>query len=79
MRATEKFIDVVCMESQRGEEPIQAQHADDNSSNTLNEHTSTTTVDVYGQEESSEAEVQHLLYDYQCFEDDIQEAMYLSR
>ena len=55
LRVTEKFIDVVCMKSQRGEEPIQAQHADDNSSNTLNEHTSTTTVDAYGEDESSEA------------------------
>ena len=65
MQAPEKSIDVVCMESQRGEE------AGDESSNTSKEHTSTTTADAYVEDESSEAEVQQLLYDYQCFVDDI--------
>ena len=74
-RVIEKFINVVCMESQRAEEPVQAQQVDNENSITSNEHTSTTTSDVYEEEESSEAEVQQALYDYQCFEDDIQEAM----
>ena len=69
MQAPEKFIDVVCMESQRGEE------AGDESSNTSKEHTSTATADLYGEDESSEAEMHQLPYDYQCFENDIQEAV----
>ena len=73
---TEKFNDVVCMDIQREvDNQIQAQQVDTESRSTANEHTSTTTVDAYEEDASSEAEVQQLLYDYLRFEDDIQEAM----
>ena len=61
MQVMEKLNDVVCMEIQREvEDQTQAQQVDTRSRSTANEHTSTTTADAYGEDESSEAEVQQL-------------------
>ena len=72
----DKLNDIACIEIQREvEDQIQAQQVNTGNRTTTNEQTSTATVDAYKEDESSEAEVQQLLYDHQCFEDDIQEAM----
>ena len=72
----DKLNDIACMEIQREvEDKIQAQQVDTGNRTTTNEQTSTTIADAYGEDASNEAEVQQLLYDHQCFEDNIQEAM----
>ena len=71
-----KLNNLVCIEIQReGEVPIQAQQINTGNRTTTNKQTSTTTADVYREGASSEAEVQQLLYDHQCFEANIQEAI----
>ena len=72
----DKLNDLICIEIQREvEDQIQAQQIDTGNRTTTNEQTWTTTASAYGKDESSEAEVQQLLYDHQCFEHDIQEAI----
>ena len=72
----DKLNDIACIEIQREvEDQIQAQQVNTGNRTTTNEQTSTATVDAYKEDESSEAEVQQLLYDHQCFEHDIQEAI----
>ena len=76
MLVMNKLNDLACMEIQREvEDPIQAQQVDTGNRNTTTEQTSTTAADAYGNNESSATAVQQLLYDHQCFEDNIQEAM----
>ena len=70
MRGTAKTVDVICMDIQRC-----AEVGEDNS-NTSKERTSTTTIDAYSEDESSEAEVQQLLCDLRCFEEEIQAAIH---
>ena len=66
MLVIDKLNDLAYMEIQRKfEDQIQAQQVNTENRSTTNEQTSTTTADAYGEDESSEAEVQQLLYDHQ--------------